>query len=193
MCTRETGLTIRPMDMECTHILTALSTRENGRRISRTGMASRPGLIRLVMRVTTKKARSKVTGNLPGLMGLISKECLRTTTSTARVGRSAYLLGIYNWCDGRRFEGDWVNNKMHGQGVFTWSDGRRYEGEYVDDKKEGWGRFVWPDGREYVGHWKNGKQHGEGQYVDKKGTTRDGIWENGQRVQWIKKSSTIKN
>lgn len=50
---------------------------------------------------------------------------------------------------------------------------------------------MWPDGREYVGNWKNGKQHGEGQYIDKKGTVREGIWENGQRVQWIKKSSTV--
>lgn len=47
------------------------------------------------------------------------------------------ILGIYNWSDGRRFDGDWRNNKMHGSGLFTWSDGRRYEGEYVDDKKEG--------------------------------------------------------
>jgi len=30
-----------------------------------------------------------------------------------------------------------MNNKMEGHGVFTWPDGRRYEGEYVDDKKEG--------------------------------------------------------
>ena len=58
---------------------------------------------------------------------------------------------------------------MHGNGVFTWVDGRRYEGEYVEDKKEGFGRFVWPDGREYVGSWKNGKQHGSGKYIDKRG------------------------
>lgn len=30
-----------------------------------------------------------------------------------------------------------------GYGVFTWPDGRRYEGEYVDDKKEGNGVFFW--------------------------------------------------
>ena len=40
---------------------------------------------------------------------------------------------------------------MHGSGVFTWADGRRYEGEYVDDKKEGHGVFKWPDGRQYDG------------------------------------------
>lgn len=29
--------------------------------------------------------------------------------------------------------------------VFTWNDGRRYEGEYKDDKKHGYGVFEWPD------------------------------------------------
>lgn len=46
---------------------------------------------------------------------------------------------------------------MEGSGVFTWPDGRRYEGDYVDDKKEGQGSFYWPDGRKYEGGWKNGK------------------------------------
>ena len=45
---------------------------------------------------------------------------------------------------------------MHGTGVFTWADGRKYEGEYFDDKKEGHGVFFWPDGRKYDGYWKSG-------------------------------------
>jgi len=24
---------------------------------------------------------------------------------------------------------------MHGRGIFVWSDGRKYEGEYINDKK----------------------------------------------------------
>jgi len=35
---------------------------------------------------------------------------------------------------------------MHGKGIFTWRDGRRYEGDYINDKKEGFGMFEWPDG-----------------------------------------------
>ena len=46
---------------------------------------------------------------------------------------------------------------MHGRGVFTWPDGRKYEGEYVNDKKHGEGVFTWPDGRKYVGGWYDGK------------------------------------
>ena len=46
---------------------------------------------------------------------------------------------------------------MEGSGVFTWPDGRKYDGEYIDDKKEGNGIFFWPDGRKYEAGWKNGK------------------------------------
>jgi len=46
-----------------------------------------------------------------------------------------------------------VNNKMHGKGVFSWADGRKYEGDYFDDKKQGQGIFTWPDGRKYDGEW----------------------------------------
>ena len=46
---------------------------------------------------------------------------------------------------------------MEGKGKFDWPDGRRYEGQYTDDKKEGHGIFTWPDGRKYDGAWINGK------------------------------------
>ena len=65
---------------------------------------------------------------------------------------------------------------MDGTGVFTWSDGRKYEGEYVDDKKEGHGVFTWPDGRQYDGSWKNGKQHGFGIYHSSRGEIKRGEW-----------------
>lgn len=40
---------------------------------------------------------------------------------------------------------------MDGQGVFLWADGRKYTGQYLDDKKHGEGTFEWPDGRKYRG------------------------------------------
>jgi hypothetical protein len=46
---------------------------------------------------------------------------------------------------------------MHGYGIFNWADGRVYEGQYFEDKKEGEGTLTWPDGRRYEGPWKTGK------------------------------------
>jgi hypothetical protein len=46
---------------------------------------------------------------------------------------------------------------MHGKGSFAWADGRKYEGEYFNDKKEGKGIFTWNDGRMYDGYWIEGK------------------------------------
>jgi len=37
-------------------------------------------------------------------------------------------FGTYEWVDGRKYEGYWKGNLMHGQGVYTWSDGRKYDG-----------------------------------------------------------------
>ena len=50
-----------------------------------------------------------------------------------------------------------MNNKIHGKGLYCWSDGRKYEGEYLEDKKHGFGIYTWADGRRYHGMWKDGK------------------------------------
>ena len=50
---------------------------------------------------------------------------------------------------------------MHGRGVLIWSDGKKYEGEFLNDKRDGIGRFTWADGRMYIGEWKGGKQNGK--------------------------------
>ncbi len=31
-----------------------------------------------------------------------------------------YIQGIYHWSDGRVYNGEWLNNNMHGKGVYTW-------------------------------------------------------------------------
>jgi hypothetical protein len=36
---------------------------------------------------------------------------------------------------------------MNGNGIYTWKDGRRYEGEYLNDHKHGFGIYLWDDGR----------------------------------------------
>jgi hypothetical protein len=70
---------------------------------------------------------------------------------------------------------------MSGYGTFTWPDGRRYEGEYQNDKKHGFGVYIWPNGRSYQGNWENGKQHGVGTIIYNTGEKKHGIWINGKQ------------
>jgi hypothetical protein len=51
---------------------------------------------------------------------------------------------------------------MHGQGVFIWPDGRKYEGEYQNNKKNGRGVFSWKEGKAITCMWKDGIRSGEG-------------------------------
>ena len=79
------------------------------------------------------------------------------------------------------------------QGVFTWPDGKRYEGDYVEDNKEGEGTFKWPDGRVYEGEWKNGKQHGYGRYTTSEDETKFGLWKEGKRARWVNEKKFVKH
>ena len=75
---------------------------------------------------------------------------------------------------------------MEGFGYYVWNDGRKYEGQYKDDKKHGFGIYSWADGRCYEGYWWKGKQHGLGTYfVPKEGKVKYGLWEDGKRIEWF--------
>ncbi len=75
---------------------------------------------------------------------------------------------------------------MEGYGIYTWKDGRRYEGQYKEDKKHGYGIYIWADGRRYEGWWYKAKQFGLGKYiVPADGRERYGLWEDGKRIEWF--------
>lgn len=35
-------------------------------------------------------------------------------------------IGMYQWTDGKVYEGEWLKNKMYGKGVLKWPDGKEY-------------------------------------------------------------------
>lgn len=76
---------------------------------------------------------------------------------------------------------------MHGSGIFTWPDGRKYEGEYSNDKKHGIGTYTWSDDKKYEGQWIDGKQSGIGIYYAAENLMegRKGEWKGGKRIRWI--------
>ena len=63
----------------------------------------------------------------------------------------------YIYPDGSKYEGEWQNNKRHGQGILTRPDGMRYEGEWADGKPHGKGTLTSPNGKIRRGFWENGK------------------------------------
>ncbi|HSX13250.1 MAG TPA: hypothetical protein VLE96_02380, partial [Chlamydiales bacterium] len=63
-----------------------------------------------------------------------------------------------------RYEGNWENDKKHGQGTHHYANGDRYEGNWENDKKHGEGTLHYANGDRYVGNWKNDKKHGQGKY-----------------------------
>lgn len=62
-----------------------------------------------------------------------------------------------------------------------WPDGKRYVGEYENDKKHGQGQYTWDNGRKYIGGWNQGKQHGKG-YMIEDGMKKECVFENGRLV-----------
>lgn len=46
---------------------------------------------------------------------------------------------------------------MSGKGVMIWADGRKYEGDFLNDNKHGFGIYHWADGRKYEGQWEANK------------------------------------
>ncbi len=67
-------------------------------------------------------------------------------------------FGKYVWIDGKVYEGEWSNNKMHGRGKMTFPNGKSYEGGFIEDMKEGFGVYKYNDGlKKYEGQWKTNK------------------------------------
>jgi len=111
--------------------------------------------------------------------------------------------GSYNWADGRKYVGHWMDDKVHGrgaysladgttfvgqfkagqisgQGVFESANGHKYVGEYQNSKRHGWGTYTWPDGKKYVGEFKDDEEHGEGSLTYPDGRIFRGQWANGK-------------
>ena len=66
-----------------------------------------------------------------------------------------------NYPDGRRYEGEYKDNKRDGYGIMTYQDGgfyqegSRYEGEWKNDKRNGQGVMTYlDDGRSLEGEFK---------------------------------------
>ena len=91
-------------------------------------------------------------------------------------------IGTYNWTKGdfkgAQYEGEWKDDKKHGQGTYTSAEGEKYVGEYKNDKMHGQGTYTFADGDKYIGGFKDDKKHGQGTYTSAEGEKYVGEYKN---------------
>jgi len=73
------------------------------------------------------------------------------------IGYNYNYTGAKTYADGDVYEGEFKNDKRHGEGKYTFADGDVYEGNWKDGKRHGEGKMTYADGSVYEGNWKDGK------------------------------------
>ena len=68
------------------------------------------------------------------------------------------------WPNGDKYEGQMLQEQMHGRGIFTCTQGYVYTGEFKHGKPNGIGKLVYDNGDKYEGSFLNDMLHGEGVY-----------------------------
>lgn len=85
------------------------------------------------------------------------------------------------------YEGEWANDKMHGQGRYHFTSGAEYKGQWHEGVIHGVGKMVYADGTSYEGQWERNLMCGEGTYIDIDGVKWTGIFVNGTFESKIQK------
>lgn len=63
------------------------------------------------------------------------------------------------------YEGEFLEDKLHGKGTYYWIRGDKYIGEWKNGLQDGVGTLIWKGaGNKYVGEWMGGLRHGKGVY-----------------------------
>ena len=111
-------------------------------------------------------------------------------TYIGEIDESLYGIGMFVFKDGRKYEGEWKNNKLNGFGIISLPNKKSwFEGEFIDDKREGFGVFYSPK-KIYVGMWKNSKLEGE-TIIIQDNIIKKQYWENGKVVKNLPNDYTI--
>eukprot|EP00601_Ochromonadales_sp_CCMP2298_P012725 CAMPEP_0173268546 /NCGR_PEP_ID=MMETSP1142-20121109/30384_1 /TAXON_ID=483371 /ORGANISM="non described non described, Strain CCMP2298" /LENGTH=227 /DNA_ID=CAMNT_0014204795 /DNA_START=38 /DNA_END=721 /DNA_ORIENTATION=+ len=95
-------------------------------------------------------------------------------------GGERHGFGGMSWETGtwKSYDGQWKDNKIHGQGIMEYRNGDVYEGRITDgNSRNGQGLYTWINGTSYKGQWQVGKQQGRGVYTYRNGDSEEGLWE----------------
>lgn len=85
------------------------------------------------------------------------------------------------------YDGEWVDDQMHGMGAYKYASGNEYSGCWVNGHMNGHGKMTYADGSSYDGQWTDNLMNGEGVYIDSDKITWTGIFVNGQYDSKIQK------
>jgi DNA polymerase III subunit epsilon len=97
------------------------------------------------------KAPYKLFGNAGFLEGVIVE------------GR-AYGQCVFNSHDGHSYDGAFMKGLPEGKGIYDWANGDRYEGDWLDGKRVH-GCWETDEGERYVGEFQDGRFHGVGTWT----------------------------
>lgn len=97
---------------------------------------------------------------------------------------AAHIIGKCHWAEqGWRYEGQWANDKRHGQGTCSHIEPgcEVYSGSWKDDQWDGLGTLKFARGGEYIGEFKVDKLHGQGKYTFADGSVYAGDFQRDMR------------
>jgi hypothetical protein len=90
---------------------------------------------------------------------------------------------------GRRYEGSFANNQMHGSGTLKYANGNIYVGNFEHGKRTGQGHLLYSKGDEYKGGWRDDAMEGLGKFTYSNGDVFEGEFRGGKRhgrgSKWI--------
>ena len=90
--------------------------------------------------------------------------------------------GVYAFANGDIYDGDFYMDERLGKGFYQHDSGAWYEGQFKDGRPHGKGVYHFENGDCYTGQYEYGQPHGHGSYVTKAGKYLTGVWKNGQLI-----------
>lgn len=89
--------------------------------------------------------------------------------------------GRYTTLRGDEYVGHFHNGRFQGQGSYRFSNGDQYKGQWQAGRMEGQGEMIYQNGNRYTGEWKDSQRHGKGELVYRSGSFYKGNWANSQK------------
>eukprot|EP00984_Skeletonema_dohrnii_P026186 scaffold15496_cov81-Skeletonema_dohrnii-CCMP3373.AAC.2 len=93
---------------------------------------------------------------------LIMRLCVGMKKIQTFVAVALWFVGPYRYVKVLRVQADNILTAKLFLVLKTYADGSVYEGDWKDDKMHGEGKMTYANGVVYDGHWRDDKKHGEG-------------------------------